>query len=183
MCEFWRDISIDPRYAVSNLGRIKHKERSAVGKDGRKLYYKESIRKISVDRRGYQRVTLLGRSRLVHKLVAEAFVKGKKPNFVVDHIDGRPSNCKASNLRWVSQRTNLLNRYKVNAISGFVGVHRIYNSTINPWVACGKLNGKNIHLGCFPTKEEAARARFEWEKSVGARTFRNTTGDPYDKSI
>lgn len=54
---------------------------------------------------------------LVHRLVAEYFCSGYNPQLQVDHIDNNRTNNSASNLRWVSSKTNVrdvLDRGKLN---------------------------------------------------------------------
>lgn len=48
----------------------------------------------------------------VHKIVAETFI-GEKPGakYQVDHIDGDKQNNSVHNLRWITQKANLLKKY------------------------------------------------------------------------
>jgi len=46
--------------------------------------------------------------RLVHRLVAEAYVDGWFEGAEVDHIDGDRTNNSASNLRWVTSSENTI---------------------------------------------------------------------------
>lgn len=48
----------------------------------------------------------------VHRAVALCFCKGYKEDLVVDHIDGNKENNYYKNLRWVTQKKNLLEGYK-----------------------------------------------------------------------
>ena len=134
-------------------------------------------KKVCFDRQGYARVTLskngVNRQRLLHILLAVAFLEKPDGAYLVDHVNGDPSDYRLQNLRWVTQRENQLNRHKVVAKSGVTGVHHIETTSENCWRALGKLNGKMVHLGVFKTMDEAVRARSEWEDSVGATTMSN----------
>lgn len=75
---------------------------------------------------------------------------------VVDHIDGKGLNNQKNNLRACTHAENTRNR-KGPFKHGYLGICRC-NSTKNPWRASIRVNGKNIYLGVFLTKENAARA-------------------------
>ena len=67
--------------------------------------------KLSKDYSGYLLVSLSrGRNlKLVHRLVAEAFIPNPLGLRDVDHIDGNKSNNRVENLRWVSHKENCNN--------------------------------------------------------------------------
>jgi NUMOD4 motif len=102
MQEEWREIEDFPYYMISNYGRLRHVERP------------ETVRKISLNDRGFPVVTLYGPDgktrylRQINKLVATAFLPpplpGEHPGDMesnsVWHIDGDLTNCRADNLRW-----------------------------------------------------------------------------------
>lgn len=51
------------------------------------------------------------------------------------------------------------NKKHPGSSSRFIGVFK--NTGVKFWVAEIRVNGKKVHLGCFPNEEEAARARDE----------------------
>lgn len=113
---------------------------------------------------GYMRGSILGIQLYAHR-VAFALDRGYWP-LNVDHISGdQLDNCRA-NLREVTRSQNQKNmRRPVNNRTGVVGVYWI--PSFENWRASIKVNSKNIHLGCFPTKEDAIAARKAAEKKYG----------------
>lgn len=100
--EVWRPVKgYEGRYEVSNLGRVKRLEYVVKCKDGKSRVYAERILKISYDGyKGYLGVSLNGRRKKLHRLVAETFIPnpGNKP--IVNHKDENKLNNKADNLEW-----------------------------------------------------------------------------------
>jgi hypothetical protein len=88
--------------AVSSLGRFR---------DSRGVVKTPSPRTS-----GYVEVKLGKKTQYIHRLICEAFhgVSPSKEEIFVDHIDGNPSNNKASNLRWVSASRNVQLSFKNN---------------------------------------------------------------------
>lgn len=82
-----------------------------------------------------------------------------------DHIDHNPFNNVRSNLRPCTQQQNTFNgKLGKNNKTGVTGVAVFSLSKQNPWRARIMVNHKEIHLGCFPTFEDAVKARLEAEK-------------------
>lgn len=115
--EEWRDIAgLDGVFQVSNLGRVKR-----IGGPRRyehwisraELYRQvpERFMRPQTINSGYMSVHLLvGQkrySKLVHRLVAEAFLPGEQGE-TVNHIDGDKLNNHVSNLEWASYTENHL---------------------------------------------------------------------------
>ena len=48
-------------------------------------------------------------TKLVHRLVADAFIPNPNNYPFIDHIDGNPANNNAENLRWCTRSMNMLN--------------------------------------------------------------------------
>ena len=95
--ECWEDIEGYPNYAVSNLGRVKSK------KTGKLLK--------SYQTRGYLRVSLYNdagrKCKLVHRLVAEAFIPNPDNKSDVNHINGCKTDANACNLEWATASENM----------------------------------------------------------------------------
>ena len=105
MIEEWRPVvGWEALYSVSSLGRVR---RDAPGRNARPGH----IRRVSLDKDGYARVSLPKASgqvtRGVHQLVAEAFW-GPKPSPLHEpnHKDGVKTNNAASNLEWLTGGDN-----------------------------------------------------------------------------
>lgn len=86
--------------------------------------------------------------------------------YEIDHINRNPMDCRAENLRQVPRHVNQFNKESSSvAFSRYKGVQtnaKTYKGrrqvSTNPWRAGIQLNGKRIHLGCFATEVEAAKA-------------------------
>ena len=112
MEELWLEIpDTDGRYSVSNLGNVRSNwsDRPDRNLKIRVRYEKISLLKPWVHTTGYWRVAL-GRNNLkyVHRLMAMAFLPNPDGLTQVDHIDGNRLNLDLANLRWVSQKQNIL---------------------------------------------------------------------------
>jgi len=106
--------------------------------------------KWSLSKRGYPAT---GRGATLHHAIMGKPEKG----MCVDHINRDRLDCRKENLRFVSYSENAQNISKQkNNTSGYRGVTKIKPS--GRWHAMVKVNYKNIHLGNFIDKEEAARA-------------------------
>jgi hypothetical protein len=110
MEEIWKTIPGYTDYEVSNLGRIRSKERKKKYKSGRELNFKSKIKQQRphpvnnfimtdlVDDKGKRRTVY------PHKAVALAFVENEKPRKkkVVIHKDGNLKNNNSENLKWAT---------------------------------------------------------------------------------
>lgn len=88
-----------------------------------------------------------------HRL-AWFYVTGEWPDLEIDHIDGNRTNNKFSNLRRATTKENARNTKYRGGVSGYKGVQ----PSLKKWVARIKVDGKQINLGTFDDKIEAAKA-------------------------
>jgi len=163
MEEEYRTIKGFENYAVSNFGNVKNIKT-------------ERILKKALDRGGYFGVYFCKNYKNyyknIHRLVAMAFIENTNNKNKVDHIDNNKLNNHVENLRWVTNSENNMNsKLSEKNTSGIKGVY--YHKQRNKWVAEIKKDNKKIHIGCFETKEEAAKARYEKAKELFGEYMNN----------
>jgi len=114
---------------------------------------------------GYRRIKIDNRRYPAHRL-AWLFIHNTFPIGEIDHIDGNRSNNRIKNLRDVSRRGNQSNR-KSHRDGRLVGVYKHSSLSKNPWRARIMFGGESIHIGVFPTEEEAHEAYIRKAKQEG----------------
>ena len=111
--ELWADIrGYEGRYQVSTLGRVKSLARMRRGKNNGKVPMPEKIMRVSTKKdtgrsKPYIEIRLRDGSPrdvrckafLVHRLVADAFIKRLEPEEQVDHRNGIHGDNRVDNLR------------------------------------------------------------------------------------
>lgn len=129
--EQWKPILEFPKYAISNLGRVK---RTSPGTNRRKSGY---LLKLCKAKGGYLRVDLCGngvvKHRLIHHLVLEYFVKNRpSPIHQSNHINGEKRDNRPNNLEWLTLKENRAHATRMGL------------------VASGKKHGSYTHPECTP---------------------------------
>ena len=153
MKEIWKDIDgFNGNYQISNLGRVKSKER-LVSNACRTYLKKEQILKPQIMKSGYKSVVIRedGKKKLlkIHRLVATAFIHNHDNLPCVNHIDGDKLNNSSENLEWCTVKQN---------------THHAIQNGLKPLI-CGRNIQKVFRLNCsdlavnkvFANIAEAAR--------------------------
>lgn len=82
------------------------------------------------------------------------FILNPPDNMKVDHISGNGLDNQRKNMRICTNQQNIRNSRRISALSGYKGV----TCNTRGWKASIVIDGRNIYLGTFKNKEEAARA-------------------------
>lgn len=159
--EIWKDIEEYPYYQASNMGRIRSLDRTITYSDSRVRMYKGQVLSPSHGANGYYSVSLkkssISKTMYVHQVVASVFLgyNIKSRECVVDHIDNRKGNNKASNLRLISHRENVSKGMALmKKTSKYTGVRL----NKGKWESQIRNGNSRHYLGRFEKEEEAAEA-------------------------
>ena len=143
--EDWKVIQGHPKYAVSNLGRVK--------KGGLLL-------KPQPHTSGYLQVRLYSdriQTRTIHSLVAQEFIPNSEGKPTINHIDRDKTNNMVDNLEWATQSEQMLHSPKAVGSSG----ERHIQKRKHDFVVKITRNKVFHYVGTFKTLAEAITARDE----------------------
>lgn len=100
----------------------------------------------------------------VHRItIMHRLIMAPESGADVDHINGNRLDNRRCNLRLVTRSQNLMNSgLRSDNKTGCKGIH--FDSGRGLWMAYITIRGEFIHLGRFPTKENAIIARKAAEK-------------------
>lgn len=123
--EIWKDFLIETtKYAVSNFGRVKRCQQTICHKNktGKMVKYvlEEKLLVLAVLGNGYLRIekhlkTGGNATKLVHRLVAEAFIPNPDSKPEVNHKNGDKQDNRVANLEWVTASENQIHKvYKLH---------------------------------------------------------------------
>lgn len=109
--ERWKPIKdYEGIYEVSSWGRVRSVDREKIqpsrwGHDIVK-HYKGVVRTPIPHKDGYLVVSICGKNKLIHRLVAEAFIPNPNNLPIINHKDENPANNHVSNLEWCDCQYN-----------------------------------------------------------------------------
>lgn len=105
---------------------------------------------------GYIAIVVGEKKYQAHRL-AWLYVRGEWPAKFIDHINGDKADNRIANLREATKAQNSRNRPKTKSnTTGFKGV--TFDRRKNKFKAGVMIDGKQLHLGLYPTAEEANAA-------------------------
>lgn len=166
MKEEWKTLNQTNDYDISNHGRVRShriRKKEAVilkGSTCDTQHQYSSVNIFLTNENKYKHF-------YIHKLVAEHFVTNSEPDVkkYVDHIDGNRQNNSASNLRWVTNQQNQLNKKtQTNNTSGITGVRCRVRGSVTRWIASWTDTENKYCTEAFSTKEQAIERRQEMIK-------------------
>lgn len=165
MEEIWKDIEgFEGLYQISNLGRVKSFKRAHT-KNGDP---QGAILKPTKDRLGYLHISLIKNSSetrhslLIHRLVAQEFIKNPDNKPEVNHLDEVKTNNCVNNLSWTTRKENM----NWNNLEERCHTALINNKSKSTSIVAIKLS--NLNTVQLPSMQEAQRQGFGTQGNIGA---------------
>lgn len=135
MIEVWKEINgYEGKYQISNFGNVRG--------------IKKNLLKCHINNWGYYAISFLYKNKrkthLIHRLVAEHFIKKINGKFYINHIDGNKLNNTIGNLEWVTHKENVNHAIEI----GLTNDRNLKNSK-----RMKRLNSENSHNAILREKD------------------------------
>ena len=119
--EIWKDVKdYEDKYQVSNLGKVRSKERYFNNNGGLQKVYEKILKQHRQYRKNDNEYLFVNFSikhktinKLVHRLVAQAFLENYNEYLEVNHKDGNKTNNNINNLEMMTRNENVLHSYNI----------------------------------------------------------------------
>ena len=168
--EQWKPVvGWEGLYEVSDHGRVRSLDRVVQRKDGQARQVKGRLLSQNFSAH-YLGVNLKkngerGRTKIVHRLVLEAFVGPCPPGHQACHWDDNPANNRLDNLRWATRHENMLDRSR-NGIDNNGTKNATHCQRGHAFDSENTIVYADRHRACRECKNTAERRRrAEWRKA------------------
>lgn len=175
MVEIWKDVEdYEGLYEVSNLGNVRSKRFWC----GNRYVYRDKVLKPGKCSSGYLQVIFSKNgkteSKLIHRLVANAFLQNINNYAEINHKDENKENNNVTNLEWCSRKYNMnygnVKRKISNNISKKIGKYdkngnllEIYSSIKEAAEKNGILSSTNIVQCCKHARGYNTCKGYKWK--------------------
>lgn len=179
MTEIWKDVEgYENIYEVSNLGRVRGKDRYSKHGVVHRYKVKGVILKPNKVNFGYMQVTLnkngVRKSRYVHNLVMETFIGPKKLGYEVNHKNENKEDNSLDNLEYLTCKENnnygtRIKRHIEKSTNGkkskkVKGTHIITGETvIFPSISEAQRQGYGNHISDVVLGKRNHTHKYKWE--------------------
>jgi hypothetical protein len=175
MEEIWKDIEgFNGRFAVSNKGRVLSKARY-INRPYGKTFKEDYILKPHKTHKGYLAVDLdKKKNKVIHRLVALAFIPNPENKPQVNHIDGDKTNNNVENLEWCTNRENTIHAYETGLNKNRESIHQysLEGKLIRIWTSAYEIErvlgigNTTIQAACTRKNHKTKGFYWMYEKDV-----------------